>query len=199
MKPANPYGETKAIIEKALYYYGQTYGLKSISLRYFNAAGALVDGSLGEDHQPETHLIPLIIKAAMDQREPLTVFGDDYPTKDGTAVRDYIHVEDLAQAHLLALETLMVGDDKPFCSAYNLGNGNGFSVMEVIRAVEKVTGKQVPYVIGPRRDGDPAVLVASAEKARAKLNWHPRFTSLEKIIETAWNWHLNNPAGYRQQ
>jgi UDP-glucose 4-epimerase len=198
LKPTNPYGETKAIIEKALEYYDQAYGLKSVSLRYFNAAGAAIEGGLGEDHDPETHLIPLVLKAALDQNKPLILFGDDYPTADGTAVRDYIHVVDLAQAHLLALEALLAGSGNPFSSVYNLGNGNGFSVMEVIKAAETVTGKKVPYKIGPQREGDPAVLVASAEKAQNELGWQPRYASLEKIIGTAWHWHRNNPTGYRQ-
>jgi len=196
LNPTNPYGETKAVIEKTLKYYGLVYGLKSISLRYFNAAGAAAEGGLGEDHEPETHLVPLVIKAALGQSGPLTVFGDDYPTADGTAVRDYIHVDDLAQAHLLALEALMADSDDRRRSAYNLGNGNGFSVMEVIKAAETITGKQVPYVIGPRREGDPAVLVASSEKAKHELGWKPQYESLEKIIETAWRWHRDNPAGY---
>jgi UDP-glucose 4-epimerase len=198
LQPANPYGETKAIIEKALEYYDQAYGLKSVSLRYFNAAGAAIEGGLGEDHDPETHLIPLVLRAVLYQNKPLTIFGDDYPTADGTAVRDYIHVDDLAQAHLLALEALLAGSGKPFSLVYNLGNGNGFSVMEVINNAEKVTGKKVPYKIGPRREGDPAVLVASAEKAKVELNWQPRYTSLEKLIETAWHWHRNRPTGYKQ-
>jgi len=196
LQPANPYGETKAIIEKALDYYDQAYGLKSVSLRYFNAAGAAIEGGLGEDHDPETHLIPLVLKAVLDQDKPLTIFGDNYPTADGTAVRDYIHVDDLAQAHLLALEALLAGSGKPFSSAYNLGNGSGFSVMEVIKAAETVTGKKVPCAIGTRRAGDPAVLVASADKASAELGWQPRHASLEKIIETAWRWHRTRPAGY---
>jgi UDP-glucose 4-epimerase len=197
-KPTNPYGETKLIIEKALADYGRAYGLKSVSLRYFNAAGAAAEGEIGEDHDPETHLIPLIIKAVMKQDNPLTVFGDNYPTADGTTVRDYIHVDDLAQAHLLALEALLAGSGNTFSSVYNLGNGSGFSVMEVINTAEKVTGKKVPYKIGPRREGDPAVLVASAEKAKVELNWQPRYTSLEKLIETAWHWHRNRPTGYKQ-
>jgi UDP-glucose 4-epimerase len=193
LKPANPYGETKAIIEKALDYYDQAYGLKSVSLRYFNAAGAAVEGGLGEDHDPETHLIPLALKAVLDQDKPLTIFGDDYPTVDGTAVRDYIHVEDLADAHLLALEALVKGKAS---RVYNLGNGSGFSVLEVIRAAEQVTGRKVPYAIGTRREGDPAVLVAAAEKAKTELGWQPRHANLEAIIETAWHWHRNKPAGY---
>jgi len=175
LKPANPYGETKAIIEKALDYYDQAYGLKSVSLRYFNAAGAAVEGGLGEDHDPETHLIPLALKAVLDQDKPLTIFGDDYPTADGTAVRDFIHVDDLADAHLLALEALVKGKAS---RVYNLGNGSGFSVLEVIRAAEQVTG------------------MAAAEKARAELGWQPRYASLEKIIETAWEWHRTKPVRY---
>jgi UDP-glucose-4-epimerase GalE len=193
LKPTNPYGETKAIIEKALDYYDQAYGLKSASLRYFNAAGAAVEGGIGEDHDPETHLIPLALKAVLDQDKPLTIFGDDYPTVDGTAVRDYIHVEDLADAHLLALEALVKGKAS---RVYNLGNGSGFSVLEVIRAAEQVTGRKVTYTIGPRREGDPAVLVAAAEKAKTELGWQPRYASLEKIIETAWRWHRTKPDGY---
>jgi len=193
LKSTNPYGETKAIIEKALHYYDQAYGLKSVSLRYFNAAGAAVEGGLGEDHDPETHLIPLILKAVLEQGKPLTVFGDDYQTVDGTAIRDYIHVDDLAEAHLLALEALLKG--KP-SSVYNLGNGSGFSVLEVIKTTEKVIGMKVPYIIGPRRAGDPAVLVASAEKAKADLNWKPRYGNLETIIETAWRWHRDHRYGF---
>jgi UDP-glucose 4-epimerase len=196
LKPTNPYGETKVVIEKALGYYEQAYGLKSVSLRYFNAAGAAVDGGIGEDHDPETHLIPLVLKAVLGRGEPLTVFGDDYPTPDGTAVRDYIHVDDLADAHLLALEALVKGKAS---RVYNLGNGSGFSVLEVIWAVEQATGRTVPYAIGPRREGDPAVLVASAEKARTELGWQPRYASLEKIIETAWRWYRSRPAGYAKK
>lgn len=194
LKPTNPYGETKVVIERALEYFEQAYGLKSVSLRYFNAAGAAVGGAIGENHDPETHLIPLALKAAKGQIKKLTIFGDDYPTADGTAVRDYIHVEDLADAHLLALDALVEG--KP-SAVYNLGNGSGFSVLEVVKAAEKVTGMPVPYEIGPRRPGDPAVLVASALKAKAELGWKPRYNSLEKIIETAWNWHRDHPNGYR--
>jgi len=195
LKPTNPYGETKMIIEKALQYYERAYDLQSVSLRYFNAAGAAAGGDTGEDHDPETHLIPMVLKAAQGQREKLTVFGDDYNTADGTAVRDYIHVDDLAEAHLLALDALLAG--KP-SAVYNLGNGSGFSVLEVIKAAEKVTGKKVPYAVGPRRAGDPAVLVASAERVKAELGWRPRYGSLEKIIETAWHWHHNHPNGFMQ-
>jgi UDP-glucose 4-epimerase len=194
LRPTNPYGETKVVIERALQSYERAYDLQSVSLRYFNAAGAAADGNIGEDHNPETHLIPLVLKAAQGQREKLTVFGDDYNTADGTAVRDYIHVDDLAEAHLLALDALLAG--KP-SAVYNLGNGSGFSVLEVIKAAEKVTGKRVPYAVGPRRAGDPAVLVASAERVKAELGWRPRYGSLEKIIETAWHWHRNHLKGYQ--
>jgi UDP-glucose 4-epimerase len=192
--PTNPYGRTKAVIENILEDYNRAYGLKSISLRYFNAAGAAPEGLIGEDHQPETHLVPLVLQTALGLHDDITVFGDDYPTVDGTAVRDYIHVEDLAGAHLLSLNKLLkVGTG----TAYNLGNGSGYSVMEVISAAEKVTGKKVPYVIGPRRAGDPAVLVASAEKAKKELGWQPRYGSLEQIIASAWRWHRKHPNGYQ--
>lgn len=190
---ANPYGETKAVLEKALQSYGEAYGLKTVSLRYFNAAGAAEDGKLGEDHDPETHLIPLVLKTLLGQKQELTVFGNNYPTADGTAVRDYIHVEDLARAHLLALERLTQGN---VSAVYNLGNGKGYSVMDVIRTAEAVTGKKVNFEIGPRRTGDPAALVASAEKAIRELGWQPHYARLEKIIESAWRWHSNNPDGF---
>lgn len=186
LKPANPYGETKAVIEQALQHYGRAYGIKTVSLRYFNAAGAAEDGQIGEKHDPETHLIPLVLEAILKRRGELTVFGSDYPTADGTAVRDYIHVEDLAGAHILALEAL---DRESAAGAYNLGVGRGYSVLEVIRAAERVSGKKVPYRFGARRPGDPAVLVASPEKAFAGLGWKPRFTELDPIVESAWRWH----------
>jgi UDP-glucose 4-epimerase len=191
--PANPYGETKVVFENALKYFEMAYGLRSVSLRYFNAAGAAADGTIGEDHEPETHLIPLVLQAALGQRDKVVVFGDDYPTADGTAVRDYIHVDDLADAHVRALELLLKGEPN---SVYNLGNGQGYSVLEVIQAVERVTGNKVPYEIGKRRAGDPAVLVASAVKAGRELGWRPRYGELEKIIESAWRWHRDHPGGY---
>ncbi len=193
LKPYNPYGETKVVIERALYYFKQVFGLNSVSLRYFNAAGAALSGGIGEDHDPETHLVPIVLQSVLGQREKVTVFGNDYPTADGTAVRDYIHVDDLAEAHLLALETLLQGRQS---QVYNLGNGKGFSVLEVIKAVEKVTGKAVPYEFGPRRSGDPAVLVAGAKKAERDLGWRPKTTALEKIVESAWQWHRANPQGF---
>ena len=193
LRPTNPYGATKAVLEQALAYYERSYGFRSISLRYFNAAGAAERGGIGEDHSPETHLVPLVIEAALGRGERLTVFGSDYPTPDGTAVRDYIHVDDLADAHLLALEALLKGGKS---AVYNLGNGKGYSVLEVIRVAEKVMGLEVPYDVGPRRAGDPAVLVASAEKAGAELGWKPRFGRLEKIVESAYLWHKDHPKGF---
>lgn len=185
VNPKSPYGESKAFLEKALEWYDKAYGLRSVSLRYFNAAGADPGGGMGEDHDPETHLIPLIFQAIGNQ-EPICIFGDDYPTHDGTAIRDYVHVTDLADAHVLALEAL---GKNASTSILNLGSGKGYSVMEIIKAAEKVTGKTVPYEVGPRRHGDPAVLIASSEKARAVLGWAPRLSSLEDIIRTAWQWY----------
>jgi UDP-glucose 4-epimerase len=191
-KPINPYGNTKLAVEKALQDYAHAYKLGAVALRYFNAAGASRDGTIGEDHDPETHLIPLVIQSVLGQRPHIEVFGTDYATADGTCVRDYIHVEDLADAHLRALERAQNG--KMLC--YNLGTGRGDSVREVIQAVEKVTGKPVPLKEGPRRAGDPPVLVASSEKARRELGWVTRYTDLHEIIETAWKWHRSHPRGY---
>lgn len=193
LRPTNPYGETKMFIEKALAAYDRAYGLKSVSLRYFNAAGAHPGGEMGEDHAPETHLIPLVLQTALGQRESITVFGNDYPTTDGTAVRDYIHVDDLARAHISALEYLAAGGES---DVFNLGNGNGYSVLEVIKAAEKVVGGPIPYAIGPRREGDPAVLVAGSERARQVLGWEPRIAGLQEIIASAWKWHQSHPRGY---
>ncbi len=189
--PVNPYGWSKFMVERALEDYDRAYGLKFVALRYFNACGAA--DSCGEHHDPETHLIPLILFAAQGKREAISVFGDDYPTPDGTAVRDYIHISDLSQAHLLALNHLRGGGDSEFI---NLGNGTGFSVMEVIQAARKVTGKPIEAVISPRRAGDPSKLVADAAKARKVLGWNPQFAAIEKIIEDAWRWHEANPNGY---
>jgi UDP-glucose-4-epimerase GalE len=191
-RPINPYGSGKLAVERALADYAVAYGLGYAALRYFNAAGASPDGSIGEDHDPETHLIPLILQAVLGQKPSIEVFGVDYPTPDGTCIRDYIHVDDLAEAHLLALERLEPG--KGLC--YNLGIGRGYSVREVIRTAEKVTGKAVPVREGPRRPGDPPVLVASSEKIQRELGWKPRYAELRPIIETAWNWHRQHPKGY---
>jgi UDP-glucose 4-epimerase len=190
--PINPYGATKLAVERALDDFAGAYDLGYAALRYFNAAGASPDGTIGEDHDPETHLIPLLLWAAMGQRPAIEVFGTDYPTPDGTCIRDYIHVDDLAEAHLLALEALKPGDRL----RYNLGTGRGYSVREVIRVAEEVTGKPVPVKEGPRRPGDPPALVASSEKIQRELGWRPRYAELRPIIETAWNWHKNHPKGY---
>jgi UDP-glucose 4-epimerase len=183
--PVNPYGASKLMVERILRDYDAAYGMRSIVLRYFNAAGADPQGAIGEMHEPETHLIPLALQTANGSRERVSVFGTDYPTPDGTCVRDYIHVTDLAQAHLLALERLRKGEGS---DAFNLGNGRGFSVQEVLDTAEKVTGRRIARSAQPRRAGDPHTLVGSAEKAQRVLGWKPRFASLEKIIETAWQW-----------
>jgi UDP-glucose-4-epimerase GalE len=193
--PINPYGSSKLAVERALADYTAAYQWGFAALRYFNAAGASPDGSIGEDHDPETHLIPLVIQTAMGQRSAVEIFGTDYPTTDGTCIRDYIHVDDLAEAHLLALEALRPGT----AGYYNLGIGRGYSVREVIRTVEKVTGKQVNVREGSRRPGDPAVLIASADKIQRLLGWRPRDLELGAIIETAWNWHRTHPRGYQDR
>jgi UDP-glucose-4-epimerase GalE len=191
-RPINSYGETKLAIERALPHFERAYGLRSIALRYFNAAGADPDGEIGEDHSPEIHLIPRAIQAATGG-EGLQVFGDDYPTPDGTCLRDYIHVTDLADAHVKALEALA---ETGRSSAYNLGTGTPHSVRQVIESVERVTGRRVPWTLGPRRPGDPAVLYAGAHKAQAELHWKPRFADLDAIVSTAWHWHRHHPHGY---
>jgi UDP-glucose 4-epimerase len=192
-EPTSPYGETKLAMEKMFRWCDRAYGLKSISLRYFNAAGAHPDAIIGEDHTPESHLIPIILQVALGQREHIGIFGDDYPTEDGTCIRDYIHVMDLANAHWLALEHLRKNNES---DVFNLGNGTGFSVKEVIETARAVTGYEIPEKISPRRAGDPAVLIASSEKARNVLGWKPNYHDLKTIIETAWNWHSKNPTGY---
>jgi UDP-glucose-4-epimerase GalE len=190
--PINPYGQTKLAVEKALEDYSHAYSWGFAALRYFNASGAADDGSIGEDHHPETHLIPLVIQAAMGQRPHVEIYGTDYPTPDGTCVRDYIHVDDLAEAHLLALENLKPGAGLK----YNLGIGRGYSVREVIRAVEDVSGKKVPVKEAARRAGDPPVLVASCAKVQKELGWRPRYTDIKAIVESAWNWHKSHPKGF---
>jgi UDP-glucose-4-epimerase GalE len=191
-RPINPYGRTKLAVEHALADYAAAYGLGYAALRYFNAAGASPDGSIGEDHTPETHLIPLVLLAIMGKRPAIEIFGSDYPTPDGTCVRDYIHVDDLAEAHLLALERIQPGQGLH----YNVGTGRGYSVREVIRTAEEVTGKPVPVREGSRRPGDPPELVAAAEKIQRELGWKPRYPELRPILETAWNWHRHHPRGY---
>ena len=191
--PTNTYGETKLTMEKMMKWVSRANGVRYVSLRYFNAAGALPDGSIGEDHAMETHLIPLILQVPTGKRDHITVFGDDYPTPDGTCLRDYIHVVDLADAHVLALEHLRKGGASDI---FNLGNGQGFSVKEMIAAAEKATGRSIKVEIGARRVGDPAQLIASSEKARKVLGWQPRFTDVEQVIGTAWRWHERHPNGY---
>lgn len=194
--PTNPYGETKLAIEKMLRWCDDAYGLKSTSLRYFNAAGADPDGRIGEDHQPESHLIPIVLQVALGQREKVSIFGDDYPTKDGTCVRDYIHVLDLAQAHYLALKQMKETNES---NVFNLGNGKGFTVKEVIDTCRNVTGKEIKAEDAPRRAGDPAVLIASSEKAINELGWEPVYPELNQIVEHAWNWHQKHPEGYKSK
>jgi UDP-glucose-4-epimerase GalE len=190
--PINSYGETKLAVERALPHFERAYGIHSTALRYFNAAGADPDGQIGEDHSPEIHLIPRAIEAASGGRG-LQIFGDDYPTPDGTCLRDYIHVTDLADAHVRALAASV---ETGRSSAYNLGTGHPHSVREVIDTVERVTGRPVPWTLAPRRPGDPAVLYASPQKARAELRWTPRYAALEVIVRTAWDWHRTHPQGY---
>ena len=191
--PINPYGFTKLVVERALKDYARAYGFAGAALRYFNAAGAASDGSIGEDHKPESHLIPLVLQVALGQRERIHVFGDDYPTPDGTCIRDYVHVEDLAAAHLAALERLEEGK----VIEVNLGSGVGYSVMQVINACRKVSGQSIPVVNSPRRAGDPAKLIADSALAKTLLDWQPKYTTIEQIVETAWNWHRSHPNGYQ--
>jgi UDP-glucose 4-epimerase len=193
--PTNAYGESKLLVEKILRWCDSAYGIKYTALRYFNAAGAHINGKIGEDHSPETHLIPLILDVALGNREKIMMFGDDYDTLDGTCVRDYIHVTDLAKAHSLALKRLRNGGDS---TAYNLGNGTGFSVKEVVDVARKVTSHEIPAEIAPRRSGDPGVLIASSDKAITELGWKPEFNDLETIISSAWNWHRTHPKGYNK-
>ncbi len=184
-RPVNPYGVTKSTIEALLQSYDAPYGLRSVSLRYFNAAGADPEGETGERHEPELHLLPRVVDVALGRRDRVEIYGTDYPTPDGTAIRDYIHVLDLATAHVQALDYLLAGGSSV---ALNLGTGRGASVLEVVRAVEKITGRELPNQIGPRREGDPPQLVASAERARQLLGWHPEHSELEHIVETDWHW-----------
>lgn len=192
-QPTNPYGESKLTMEKMMKWVNKANGINFVSLRYFNVAGALEDGTIGEDHTPESHLIPLILQVPNGKREYITIFGEDYPTLDGTCIRDYIHVMDLADAHSRALAYLRNGGASDI---FNLGNGMGFSVREMIVAAEMATGKKLEVKIGSRRPGDPAKLVASSKKAQTLLGWQPKYTSVEEIIKTAWNWHQHNPNGF---
>jgi len=191
--PTNPYGLTKLQFEQILKLYERVYGLKFISLRYFNAAGADPEGDLGEDHSPETHLIPLVLKTALGQKDYIEIFGNSYSTPDGTCIRDFIHVTDLAQAHLLALEYL---NKKNKSRIFNLGNEKGNSVLEIINLAKKITRRDIPIKIGPKRPGDPAKLVASSERIKRELGWRPRYSDIETIIQTAWSWHRTHPSGY---
>jgi UDP-glucose 4-epimerase len=188
--PGSPYGESKFFLERTLHWFDRIHGLKYACLRYFNASGDTPQR--GEHHDPETHLIPVILQVALGQREKVTIFGGDYPTRDGTCVRDYVHVVDLAQAHILAMGAL----DRIGSRKYNLGNGNGFSNLEVLEAARRATGHPIPHEIGPRRPGDPAELVASSEKIRTELGWQPRYPTIDQIVGSAWEWHKDHPHGY---
>lgn len=191
--PINPYGESKLMMEKIMRWADEAYGIKFVALRYFNVTGAKPDGSIGEDHHPETHLLPIVLQVAMGEREKLQIFGDDYNTPDGTNVRDYVHPFDLADAHILAVDYLRNGNES---SAFNLGSSTGFSNLEIVKAAREVTGKEIPAEIATRRGGDPDTLIAASEKARKVLGWKPEFDDIHKIIETAWKWHTTHPQGY---
>lgn len=191
--PINPYGESKLMMEKIMRWADEAYGIKFVALRYFNVAGAKPDGSIGEDHHPETHLLPIVLQVAMGEREKLQIFGDDYNTPDETNVRDYVHPFDLADAHILAVDYLRNGNES---SAFNLGSSTGFSNLEIVKAAREVTGKEIPAEIAARRGGDPDTLIAASEKARKVLGWKPEFDDIHKIIETAWKWHTTHPQGY---
>ncbi|GGE25470.1 UDP-glucose 4-epimerase GalE [Streptococcus himalayensis] len=192
-KPINPYGESKLMMETIMRWADEAYGMTFVALRYFNVAGAKPDGSIGEDHGPETHLLPIVLQVAQGKRDKIMIFGDDYQTPDGTNVRDYVHPFDLADAHLLAVEYLRAGNPS---EAFNLGSSTGFSNLEIVEAARKVTGHPIPLEIADRRPGDPDTLIASSEKARQVLGWTPKFDDIERIIETAWKWHASHPNGY---
>jgi UDP-glucose 4-epimerase len=191
--PTNAYGETKLTMEKMMKWCDVAHGIKFVSLRYFNVAGARATGEIGEDHDPETHLIPVVLQVALGKREHISIFGDDYDTPDGTCIRDYIHVEDLIDAHILALRYLQKGGDS---NIFNLGSSQGFSVKEIVEAAREVTGHPIPAKIAERRAGDPSRLIASSEKAKKVLGWQPKRTNIRQIIQDAWNWHQNHPNGY---
>ncbi|MBU5593367.1 UDP-glucose 4-epimerase GalE [Clostridium sp. MSJ-4] len=191
--PTNTYGETKLAIEKMLKWFSKAYDLHYVCLRYFNVAGADILGEIGEDHSPETHLIPIVLQVPLGKREAITVYGNDYDTEDGTCIRDYIHVTDLINAHILAMNYLSKGNES---SIFNLGSSNGYSVKEIITAAREVTGNEIPEIIGQRRSGDPSILIASSKKAEEILGWKAKYTDVKDIISTAWNWHKNHPNGY---
>ncbi|WP_326716620.1 UDP-glucose 4-epimerase GalE [Vagococcus jeotgali] len=191
--PTNPYGQSKLMMEQMMKWCDEAYGIKYVSLRYFNVAGASLDGSIGEDHTPETHLLPIILEVALGKRQELRIFGDDYPTPDGTCIRDYVHVVDLVDAHLLALDYLETHQESQII---NLGSGSGFSVKALLDEAELVTDKEIPFVMSERRQGDPAILIASNQKAKDILEWQPKYTNIATIISTAWNWHEKHPQGY---
>ena len=194
--PTNAYGETKLTMEKIMKWTEKAYGIRYVSLRYFNVAGARTSSTIGEDHHPETHLIPIVLQVALGQREAISIFGDDYDTPDGTCIRDYVHVEDLIDAHLLALEYLQ---NDGASAIFNLGSSQGFSVKEIIETAKEVTKRDIPAKTAPRRSGDPAILIASADKAKEVLGWNPTRTSIHNIIQDAWNWHVTHPNGYEKE
>ncbi|MEO3719893.1 UDP-glucose 4-epimerase GalE [Pediococcus acidilactici] len=194
--PINPYGESKLMMEKIIRWADQAYGIKFVALRYFNVAGAYPDGSIGEDHGPETHLTPIILQVAADQRDQLKIFGDDYNTPDGTNVRDYVHVLDLVDAHILAINYLKAGNDS---DVFNLGSSTGFSVKQMVEAAREVTGEPIPAEIAERRPGDPDSLIAASQKARDVLQWQPQYDDVKEIIQTAWNWKQQHPRGYEDR
>ncbi|MCR5346986.1 MAG: UDP-glucose 4-epimerase GalE [Fretibacterium sp.] len=191
--PTNPYGESKRMMERMMHWVSRKHGIRYVSLRYFNVAGAYRDGSIGEDHRCETHLVPLILQVPLGRRDHVTVYGNDYPTKDGTCIRDYVHIEDLAEAHLLALKYLREGGESQI---FNLGSGDGYSVMEMVEAAREATEHDIPIEMGERRAGDPARLVADSTRARTVLKWQPQVTSMKEIIASAWRWHRSHPNGY---
>ncbi|MGX7351596.1 UDP-glucose 4-epimerase [Enterococcus canis] len=193
--PKNPYGESKLMMEKIMGWTSAASDLRYVALRYFNVAGAKSDASIGEDHDPETHLVPIILQVALGQREQLAIFGDDYDTPDGTCIRDYVQVEDLIAAHILALEYLKKGGDS---NVFNLGSSQGYSVKEMLEAAREVTGKEIPAVVAPRRAGDPSVLIAASDKAKDVLGWQPKYDDVKEIIGTAWRWHESHPHGYEE-
>lgn len=191
--PESTYGETKLMMEKMLKWCDRAYDMRFVALRYFNVAGAKLDGTIGEDHNPESHLLPIILQTALGQREKFTIYGEDYETPDGTCIRDYVHVVDLIDAHILALEYLQAGNSS---NTFNLGSSTGFSVKQMLEAAREVTGKEIPAAVVSRRAGDPSTLIAASDKAREVLGWEPQYTEINKIIESAWNWHVKHPEGY---